>query len=97
MQISHKSQDIDVRVSTVPGRFGEKIVLRLLTRSLEFLQLANLGMQAADLALFQQSISQPNGIILITVYWPPNYPDKITELNCNFDHGKETQIELSPS
>ncbi|MEM7658691.1 MAG: GspE/PulE family protein [Bacteroidota bacterium] len=66
MQLVHQDQVMDVRVSTIPGKFGEKVVLRLLNRSVEFLQLENLGMREKELALFQQSIQQPNGIILIT-------------------------------
>lgn len=59
-------EKIDVRVSTVPGKFGEKIVMRLLTRSQEFLQLSNLGMEAEHLNVYLQAARQPNGIILIT-------------------------------
>ncbi len=57
---------IDIRVSTVPGKFGEKVVMRLLTRSKQFLQLENLGMTKGHLDQYLQVARQPNGIILIT-------------------------------
>lgn len=57
---------LDVRVSTLPGKFGEKVVLRLLSRSPSFLKLENLGMRAQELSRFQTSLMAQNGIILIT-------------------------------
>jgi type IV pilus assembly protein PilB len=59
-------QKIDIRVSTLPVKFGEKVVLRLLTRSEQFLQLENLGMKPAELERFTTALGQQNGIILIT-------------------------------
>ncbi|MEZ4851441.1 MAG: GspE/PulE family protein [Bacteroidia bacterium] len=59
-------QDIDIRVSTIPGKYGEKIVMRLLTRSQDNLDLKKLGLSQADETAFQKSIRRPNGIILIT-------------------------------
>lgn len=66
IQLSTKGQKIDLRVSTIPGRFGEKVVLRLLRRSSTFLQLENLGMQSGELNRFQSALLQPNGMVLIT-------------------------------
>jgi type II secretory ATPase GspE/PulE/Tfp pilus assembly ATPase PilB-like protein len=59
-------QNIDVRVSTLPTKFGEKVVMRLLTRSASFLQLENLGMEPEELERFSRALHSPNGIILIT-------------------------------
>ncbi len=59
-------QHIDIRVSTVPGKYGEKAVLRLLTRSESHLQLANLGLGESEHTWYSQAIRKPNGIILIT-------------------------------
>ncbi|MEO0468219.1 MAG: GspE/PulE family protein, partial [Bacteroidota bacterium] len=57
---------IDIRVSTVPGKYGEKAVLRLLTRSEKHLDLTRLGMLPHHFGAYQEAIKQPNGIILIT-------------------------------
>lgn len=62
----HHDTDLDLRVSSIPGKFGEKMVLRLLTRSEEHLNLANVGMNKEELAVYQSGISKPNGIVLIT-------------------------------
>ncbi|WP_419663930.1 GspE2: general secretion pathway protein E [Desulfosarcina variabilis str. Montpellier] len=60
------SQDIDVRVSTLPTTFGERVVLRLLNKSGEILNLQELGMPADDFELLNHLVTQPNGIILVT-------------------------------
>lgn len=60
------NQDIDVRVSTVPASFGERVVLRLLNKSGSLLRLADLGLTADRLDLLESLVSSPNGIMLIT-------------------------------
>jgi general secretion pathway protein E len=57
---------IDVRVSTLPGAHGERAVLRLLDKSQSRLTLASVGMQGATLQRFEQLITQPHGIVLVT-------------------------------
>lgn len=66
INIQLKGQAIDIRVSTVPGKYGEKAVLRLLTRSQEHLQLGNLGLGDVMLSHYEKAIRKPNGIVLIT-------------------------------
>jgi general secretion pathway protein E len=57
---------VDVRVSTLPSAHGERAVLRLLDKSGNKLTLESVGMQGHVLAQFEQLISQPHGIILVT-------------------------------
>jgi len=57
---------IDVRVSTLPGAHGERAVLRLLDKSQSRLTLASVGMQGPTLQRFEQLITQPHGIVLVT-------------------------------
>ena len=59
-------QDIDVRVSTIPTAFGERLVLRLLNKSGSLLELQDLGLTPARLKLLKRLVSNPNGIILNT-------------------------------
>ncbi|MEJ2098342.1 MAG: type II secretion system ATPase GspE [Desulfobacterales bacterium] len=59
-------QDIDVRVSTIPTAFGERLVLRLLNKSGSLLELPDLGLSPGRLQLLQRLVSTPNGIILNT-------------------------------
>ncbi|MBP8287026.1 MAG: type II secretion system ATPase GspE [Rhodoferax sp.] len=57
---------VDVRVSTLPSAHGERAVLRLLDKSEGRLSLEALGMQGQVLQQFEQLISQPHGIVLVT-------------------------------
>jgi general secretion pathway protein E len=59
-------QDIDVRVSTIPTAFGERLVLRLLNKSGSLLEMKDLGLSEKRLALVRRLVSSPNGIILVT-------------------------------
>ncbi|MCA3718082.1 MAG: type II secretion system ATPase GspE [Brevundimonas sp.] len=58
--------DVDVRVSTIPSQYGERVVLRLLDRGSTSLDLAQLGMSERDLATFERLIARPHGVILVT-------------------------------
>jgi type IV pilus assembly protein PilB len=57
---------IDIRVSTVPTLFGEKIALRILDRSAIQLNLDLLGFEAQTLKTFRRAIKTPYGIVLVT-------------------------------
>ena len=59
-------QDIDVRVSTIPTAFGERLVLRLLNKSGSLLELQDLGLSPGRLQLLQRLVTSPNGIMLNT-------------------------------
>ncbi len=59
-------QSIDLRVSTIPTAFGERVVLRLLNKSGSLLELTDLGFSAERLKLIKTLVSSPNGIILVT-------------------------------
>jgi general secretion pathway protein E len=57
---------LDVRVSTLPSRAGERVVLRILDKAQAGLGLAQLGMAPATLAAFEGALREPNGILLVT-------------------------------
>lgn len=57
---------VDVRVSTMPSSFGERVVLRLLDKNNARLNLEDLGMTARNRELFAGLIRKPHGIILVT-------------------------------
>jgi type IV pilus assembly protein PilB len=61
-----KGKPIDLRVSTLPGKFGEKIVMRIVDVSTAKLGLEKLGFRPKMLADFQGVIDQPYGIVLVT-------------------------------
>ncbi len=60
------SREFDVRVSTLPARQGERVVLRLLDASQAHLSLEDLGMRPDSEQKFRSLLSEPNGIILVS-------------------------------
>ena len=59
-------RDYDVRVSSVPVAHGERLVLRLLPRTTEMLDLERLGFSQRQLLVWEKLIARPNGIVLVT-------------------------------
>ena len=59
-------KEMDVRVSTAPGVFGESIVMRLLPKERESLSLDVLGMEPDHLELMRTWMGVSNGIVLVT-------------------------------
>lgn len=57
---------VDVRVSTMPSNYGERVVLRLLDKNNARLNLEDLGMTAANCEHFATLVRKPHGIILVT-------------------------------
>jgi len=57
---------LDVRVSTIPSIHGERVVMRILDKQAEKLDLTGLGMPADTLEQFAKLLALPNGIILVT-------------------------------
>ena len=57
---------IDIRVSTLPTANGERVVLRILEKDFNKLDLNNLGMSVPTAQKFEQLIHKPNGIVLVT-------------------------------
>jgi general secretion pathway protein E len=82
---------VDVRVSTLPSAHGERAVLRLLDKSGNKLTLESVGMQGHVLAQFEQLISQPHGIILVT---GPTGSGKTTTLYAALGKVDSTQTNI---
>lgn len=62
---NRNGKKFDVRVSSLPTIYGEKVVMRLLTRHIELLELANLGFSAQQLNEYCKAIEKPHGMVLI--------------------------------
>jgi type IV pilus assembly protein PilB len=60
-----KSYDIDLRVSTLPTIYGEKIVIRLLMKSREFLTTQGIGLSGGNLKKYEALTHNTSGVILI--------------------------------
>jgi general secretion pathway protein E len=66
VSLSMGAKVLDVRVSTLPTRGGERVVLRILDKDQGALSLEQLGMQAATLSALRKALQTPNGIIMVT-------------------------------
>jgi type IV pilus assembly protein PilB len=61
-----ESRPIDLRVSVMPGNFGEKVVIRIIDPEKMLFSLESLGFTYENLKRFRQLIQSPNGIVLVT-------------------------------
>ncbi|MEK7173950.1 MAG: type II/IV secretion system protein [Patescibacteria group bacterium] len=61
-----KEGDIEVRTSTLPGPYGESIVMRILSPQTIALSMEDLGMQKPVFNMMIEELNKPNGLILTT-------------------------------
>lgn len=61
-----EGKSVDMRVSTLPTQYGERVVMRILDRSAARLTLDQLGFSAGNRDTFTKMIHKPHGIILVT-------------------------------
>ncbi len=76
-------REVDVRVSTIPSQYGERVVLRLLDREATRLGLDRLGMSVRDSEVFARLLGRPDGMLLVT---GPTGSGKTTTLYAALDH-----------
>jgi general secretion pathway protein E len=89
LRISGK--DLDVRVSCLPGVWGESIVMRLLLKEHKHFSLAKIGMAADQLANFEVLANEPYGIILVT---GPTGSGKSTTLKATLEAIKDGKRKI---
>ena len=66
IQVHTHGRSIDLRFSSLPGLFGEKVVLRVLDRNSVLLDVEKLGMNTGTLSSFKQLLGRSHGLILVT-------------------------------
>jgi len=66
IKVGGKDKDVEIRISTVPVAFGEKIVMRILDSSMIFQKIENLGFSKRDIGVYDSFVHAPHGIILVT-------------------------------
>ena len=93
-RISIRIEDraIDFRVSTVPAKFGEKIVMRILDKSGSLLPLDKIIVHTPSVDLLRRMISQPYGIVYVT---GPTGSGKTTTLYSSLNEINSPEINIS--
>jgi len=66
IKVERNGKEAEIRISTVPVAFGEKVVLRILDPDILLQDLEGLGFSSADLIKYRRLIEVPHGIVLIT-------------------------------
>ena len=66
IKIDHEGKEAEIRVSTVPVAFGEKVVMRILDPDIIFQSIDRLGFSQRDLRVYRDLITRPHGILLVT-------------------------------
>ena len=65
IKLDKEGVEAEIRVSTVPTAFGEKLVMRVMDPDVLFQELENLGFTSLDLIRYQQFVNMPHGIVLV--------------------------------
>lgn len=104
VQVNTQGRSIDLRFSSLPGIFGEKIVLRVLDKNQNILDIERLGLQENNLALLKKLLSHSHGLILATgptgsgkttsLYAAINYLNTIEKSIVTIEDPVEYQIEI---
>jgi len=66
IKTTHKGKEIELRVSTLPVAFGEKVVIRIFDPEILMQDLDSIGFYPREYQLYRSFIGKPNGIILVT-------------------------------
>jgi type IV pilus assembly protein PilB len=64
--VKTSSNEFDIRVSSLPTLHGEKMVLRILSKDANHIELEDLGFRTEELKTYKETIKKPNGIVLIS-------------------------------
>jgi type IV pilus assembly protein PilB len=91
IELSIDGRPVDLRVATLPGIAGEGCVLRVLDRSAVSLDLAALGLPAAEEARLMRLCDLPHGIVLVT---GPTGSGKTTTLYAMLSHANQPEVKI---
>jgi general secretion pathway protein E len=86
-----ESKNFDIRVATIPTVFGEGVVMRILDKSSVQVQLTDVGFAPAMFEQWKESITQPNGVVLVT---GPTGSGKTTTLYATLNHVKNAETKI---
>ena len=83
--------ELDVRISTIPSQFGERVVLRLLDRGQTLRGIDHLGLTDSDLTKLKRILNRPDGMVLVT---GPTGSGKTTTLYAGLDMLNDRQRNI---
>ena len=66
IKMAHKESEVELRVSTVPVAFGEKVVIRIFDPTILLQDIESLGLTTEQKTSYQRLLEKPHGIILVT-------------------------------
>ncbi len=104
IQVNTRGKQVDLRFSSLPGLFGEKVVLRVLDKNEALLNLDKLGMLESNLTSYKNLLSKSFGLILATgptgsgkttsLYAALNYLNSIEKNIVTIEEPVEYQMEI---
>jgi type IV pilus assembly protein PilB len=104
IQVHTQGRSVDLRFSSLPGLFGEKVVLRVLDKNQSLLDLNKLGMSERNLKVFKGLLERSHGLILVTgptgsgkttsLYAALNYLNSIEKNIVTIEDPVEYQLDI---
>ena len=104
IQVHTRGRTVDLRFSSLPGLFGEKIVLRILDKNKSLLDINKLGMSPDNLQMLVSLLGSSNGLVLVTgptgsgktttLYAALNYLNSIEKNIVTIEDPVEYQIDI---
>ncbi|HYH00915.1 MAG TPA: ATPase, T2SS/T4P/T4SS family [Terriglobales bacterium] len=91
LKLQTATRQVDIRVSTLPTNFGEKVVLRILGAGFTLPDVHALGVDGPDLEILRQASEQPQGMILVT---GPTGSGKTTTLYSILRQRKDPSVNI---
>ncbi|MBU6430481.1 MAG: GspE/PulE family protein, partial [Cyanobacteria bacterium REEB65] len=92
IRVRFKGRDVDFRVSTLPSKHGEKVVMRILDKSNTTIGLESLFQYPEDLALVREMSHRPFGIVFVT---GPTGSGKTTTLYSVLNERNTADVNIS--
>ena len=91
IQVQTQGRSVDLRFSSLPGLYGEKVVLRILDKNQAILDVNKLNMGEANLAIFKRMLDANHGLILVT---GPTGSGKTTSLYAGLNYIKSIEKNI---
>jgi general secretion pathway protein E len=88
---THEDQEIELRVSTVPTAFGEKVVARVFDPGVQLKELEHLGFFPRELATYKGMLAQSSGLILVV---GPTGSGKTTTMYTSLQHLYSPRVNI---